>query len=385
MPIYHQLGRVPRKRHIAFRDGNGRLYPEELIGNHGFTGPASLVYHLRQPTRVRSVRLLRRLEWKQEAERLLRHRHFLTARVKPGPSVVFDRLPLLFNGDVALSIAGPTQDDEVFYRNAQGDEVVFVTDGGGVLESSFGALPFRRGDYVVVPRGVLHRYRFDPGEVRCLVIESAGAVRTPKRYRNEFGQLLEHSPFSERDIRRPEWVEPHDEAGDFPIVVKKDHEFVEMTLAHHPFDVVGWDGCYYPWAFSIHDFEPRVGMVHLPPPLHQTFEGDGFVVCSFCPRPYDFHPEAVPAPYNHSNVMSDEVLYYASSEFMSRKGIEYGSVTLHPDGLPHGPHPGRTEASIGQPGTSELAVMVDTFRPLHVSAEALGIEDPEYYRSWLDD
>jgi homogentisate 1,2-dioxygenase len=232
---------------------------------------------------------------------------------------------------------------------------------------------------------VLHQYRFAPGEVRCLVIESAGSVRTPKRYRNEFGQLLEHSPFSERDIRRPEWVEPRDERGDFPIVVKKDNEFIEMTLAHHPFDAVGWDGYYYPWAFNIHDFEPRVGAVHLPPPLHQTFEGDGFVVCSFCPRPYDFHPDAVPAPYNHSNVMSDEVLYYASSEFMSRKGIEYGSVTLHPDGLPHGPHPGRTDASIGQAKTDELAVMLDTFRPLRVSTEALAIEDPDYYRSWLDD
>jgi homogentisate 1,2-dioxygenase len=385
MPIYHQLGRVPRKRHIAFRNQDGSLLPEELIGNHGFTGPASLVYHLREPTRITNVRRLRRVGWKAEADRLLRHRHFRTTQLKPGPSIVFDRVPMLFNGDVALSVACPTQNDEVFYRNAQGDEIVYASDGSGALESSFGILPFRRGDYLVVPRGVLHRYRFDPGEVRCLVIESAGHVRTPQRYRNEFGQLLELSPYSERDIRRPEWAEPHDERGDFPIVVKKGNEFFEMTLAHHPFDVVGWDGYYYPWAFNIHDFEPRVGMVHLPPPVHQTFEGDGFVVCSFCPRPYDFHPDAVPVPYNHSNVMSDEVLYYASSEFMSRKGIEYGSVTLHPDGLPHGPHPGRTEASIGQAKTDELAVMVDTFRPLLVSADAIGIEDPDYYRSWLDE
>jgi homogentisate 1,2-dioxygenase len=209
-------------------------------------------------------------------------------------------------------------------------------------------------------------------------------VRTPKRYRNEFGQLLEHSPFSERDIRRPEWTEPHDEGGDFPVVVKKDNEFVEMVLAYHPFDVVGWDGFYYPWAFNIHDFEPRVGRVHLPPPVHQTFEGDGFVVCSFCPRPYDFHPNAVPVPYVHENVMSDEVIYYATSEFMSRKGIEYGSITLHPDGLAHGPHPGRTEASLGAKETSELAVMLDTFRPLSVARDALAIEDADYYRSWIE-
>jgi homogentisate 1,2-dioxygenase len=385
MPIYHQLGRVPRKRHIAFRGAKGRLYAEELIGNHGFTGPASLLYHLHEPTRVRSVRRLRRIEWRPEPDRLLRHRHFRTARLRTGPSIVFDRVPLLFNGDVALSIVQPQANDEPFYRNAQGDELVFVSDGRGVLESFVGSLPFSSGDYLVVPRGVLHRYRFEPVPARCLVVESTGFLRTPRRYRNEHGQLLEHSPYSERDIRRPEWAEPYDETGDFPVVVKKDNEFVEMVLGHHPFDVVGWDGYYYPWALSIHDFEPRVGRVHLPPPMHQTFEGDGFVVCSFCPRPFDFHPEAVPAPYHHSNVMSDEVLYYASSEFMSRKDIEYGSVTLHPDGLPHGPHPGRAEASIGQPRTDELAVMVDTFRPLTVSADALEVEDPDYYRSWLDE
>jgi homogentisate 1,2-dioxygenase len=383
MPIYQQRGRIPRKRHVAFRGEDGRLYTEELIGNHGFSGPASLVYHLHEPTQVKGVRVLRALDWKPEPARVLRHRHFRASKMSTGPSMVFDRVPLLFNSDVALEIAHPTQQDEVFYRNAQGDEIVYVSDGAGELSSAFGRLRFSSGDYLVIPRGIAHRYRFEPGPTRCLVIESAGAVRTPKRYRNEHGQLLEHSPYSERDIRTPEWVEPVEERGDFPVVVKKDNQFVELTVAWHPFDAVGWDGYYYPWAFSIHDFEPRVGRVHLPPPVHQTFEGDGFVVCSFCPRPYDFHPEAVPAPYNHSNVMSDEVLYYASSEFMSRKGIEYGSVTLHPDGLPHGPQPGRAEASIGQSKTNELAVMVDTFRPLMVSAEALRVEDADYYRSWL--
>ena len=384
MPIYKQLGRVPRKRHIAFRDEGGRLQPEELIGNEGFSGLASLLYHLHAPTQVKDVKRLRCLEWKPEPERLLRHRHFLTKNAETGPSLVFDRVPLLFNADVALAIANPRRNEEAFYRNAQGDEVTFVAEGQGTLESVFGAIPFRAGDYLVVPRGILHRVRFD-GPARCLVIESRGCVRTPKRYRNEHGQLLEHAPYSERDIRTPEWVEPKDERGDFPVVVKKDNQLVEMVLARHPFDAVGWDGYYYPWAFNIHDFEPRVGRVHLPPPVHQTFEGDGFVVCSFCPRPYDFEPDAVPAPYNHSNVMSDEVIYYASSEFMSRKGIEYGSVTLHPDGLPHGPHPGRAEASIGQSRTDELAVMVDTFRSLDVSRDALGLEDGHYYRSWLDD
>ncbi|HSK10123.1 MAG TPA: homogentisate 1,2-dioxygenase, partial [Vicinamibacterales bacterium] len=296
----------------------------------------------------------------------------------------FDRVPLLFNTDVAIALVRPTGNEEAFYRNAQGDEIVYVTEGAGVLESPLGRLPFGQGDYLVVPRGILHRYRLEPGRCTLLVIESAGYVRTPKRYRNAFGQLLEHSPFSERDIRRPAWVEPRDEAGDFPLVVKKNNQLIEMVLAHHPADVIGWDGYYYPWAFNIRDFEPRVGRFHLPPPLHQTFEGDGFVVCSFCPRPYDFDAEAVPAPYNHSNVMSDEVLYYVSSDFMSRKGIEYGSVTLHPDGLPHGPHPGRTEASIGQKGTEELAVMLDTFRPLSISNQARTVEDPDYYRSWFE-
>jgi homogentisate 1,2-dioxygenase len=384
MPIYHQLGTIPRKRHIAFRREDGRLQPEELMGNEGFTGPSSLLYHLHQPTQVKSAKLFKDLEWRAEPEPVLRHRHFRTAQLSTGPSMLLDRVPLLFNADVALSIVQPRQPDDFFYRNARGDELVYVSDGAGVLESIVGELSFRAGDYLVVPRGILHRYRFEPPAARCLVIESAGYIRTPKRYRNEFGQLLEHSPYSERDIRRPEGLAAHDEKGEFRVLVKKDNRLIEMILAWHPFDVVGWDGYYYPWAFNIRDFEPRVGRLHLPPPVHQTFEGDGFVVCSFCPRPYDFDPEAVPVPYNHSNVMSDEVLYYASSEFMSRKGIEQGSITLHPDGLPHGPHPGRTEQSIGQKRTDELAVMMDTFRPLRVSTAALALEDADYHRSWLE-
>jgi homogentisate 1,2-dioxygenase len=332
---------------------------------------------------VTGVRVVKTFEWQADPEPSFRHRHFKTAQLAPTESVTADRIPILFNSDVAMSFVQPTVQDDYFYRNAQGDEVVYVSDGRGVLESQVGDLDFGPGDYLVVPRGVLHRFRFVEHPVKCLVIESRGYVRTPKRYRNEHGQLTENAPFSERDIRRPARLQTIDERGEFRLIVKKDHRLTEFALDHHPFDVVGWDGYYYPWAFNIHDFEPRVGRVHLPPPIHQTFEGDGFVICSFCPRPYDFDPEAVPAPYAHSNVMSDEVLYYASQEFMSRKGIEYGSITLHPDGLPHGPHPGRTEASIGQKQTDELAVMLDTFRPLRVSTAALAVEDRDYYRSWV--
>lgn len=383
MPIYHSLGQMPRKRHIVFRRADGALYTEELIGNKGFAGPSSLVYHVHQPTQVKEVSLVREFSWVADAQPTFGHRHFRTARLAPSPSVVVDRVPLLFNGDVALSFARPERDDELFYRNAQGDEVVYISEGAGVLETPLGELTFSGGDYLVIPRGILHRYRFTERPAACLIIESLGYVRTPERYRNEHGQLTERAPFSERDIRRPANLRAFDETGDAAILVKKDNRLYRIVLSHHPCDVVGWDGYYYPWAFSIHDFEPRVGRIHLPPPVHQTFEGDGFVICSFCPRPYDFDPRAVPVPYTHSNVMSDEVLYYASSEFMSRTGIERGSITLHPDGVPHGPHPGRTEASLGHTHTNELAVMLDTFRPLRVAASALPIEDPDYCRSWI--
>ncbi len=382
MPVYHRIGKVPPKRHMVFRQGTGDLYAEELIGNQGFTGPSSLLYHLNRPTRILKVEECGALNWEVDPQRALRHRHFRTAKLSGGPSPTVDRVPVLFNNDVALSIATPSREDDFFFRNAQGDELVFVSEGQGVLESPLGEVAFRQGDYLVIPRGILHRYRLRVGPFRFLMLESAGYVRTPKRYRNEHGQLTENSPFCERDIRRPENLVTYDDKGEFRIVVKKDNRLTAVAVDRHPFDVIGWDGYYYPWALNIRDFEPRVGRFHLPPPTHQTFEGDGFVVCSFCPRPYDFDPHAIPAPYNHSNVMSDEVLYYANSEFMSRTGIEYGSITLHPDGLPHGPQPGRTEASIGLKETNELAVMVDTFHPLRVSRQALAVEDPDYYRSW---
>lgn len=386
MPIYHLMGDVPRKRHIVFRRPDGGLYAEELMGHEGFTGTAALLYHIHPPTTVLSARRLESITWEADTDTSLRHRHFRTARAASGGSAVLDRIPMLFNADIAMLHVAPDAAAEPFYRNSQADEVVYVAEGEGELHSVFGVLPFRSGDYVVIHRNITHQWRFDRSRVapKLLVMESRGHIRFPRRYLNDMGQLLEGAPYSERDIRRPARLEPVDQRGEFPILVKQYDALNELVLDHHPFDVVGWDGYFYPWAFNIHDFEPIVGRIHQPPPVHQTLQGDGFVICSFCPRPYDFHPEAIPAPYNHSNVDSDEVLYYASSEFMSRKGIEYGSVTHHPDGLPHGPHPGRAEASIGATHTEELAVMMDSFRPLHVARDAEAFEDLEYHRSWLD-
>lgn len=383
MPSYHRLGELPRKRHSVFRQPDGSLYHEHLMGSRGFSGPASLLYHRRPPTSVLSTRLVQQVEWPRDADATLRMRHFQTHRLPQNKSPTLNRTPLLFNGDVALSFVQPTVSDEFLYRNAEGDELVYVAEGAGVVESQMGDLPYQAGDYVVIPRGILHRWHLGSSAHRLLVIESAGPIRPPTRYCNESGQFLEHSPYCERDIRRPETLSFHDKAGEFQAVVKQYDALTEVTFDHHPFDVVGWDGCYYPWALSIHDFEPIVGSLHQPPPVHQTFQGDGFVVCSFVPRLFDFHPDAVPVPYNHSNVNSDEVIYYANNEFMSRKGIAFGSLTLHPGGLPHGPHPGRAEEALGKKRTDELAVMLDTFRPLQVGLDARGIEDHDYARSWL--
>jgi homogentisate 1,2-dioxygenase len=386
MPIYHTLGTVPRKRHTVFRKPNGGIYAEELMGHEGFTGTSSLLYHVHPPTTIRSAKRLRNLTIEADEDQTLKHRHFRTAQLKAGGSPTLDRVPLMFNADIAMYYVEPDVQDEHFYRNAQSDEVVYVAKGSGVLESVYGELPFHEGDYLVIHRGILHRFRLDAAAEppKFLIFESRGHVRWPRRYRNEFGQLKEGAPYSERDIRRPLELRTHDEMGDHRLLVKQHDWLTEMILDHHPFDVVGWDGYFYPWAFNINDFEPIVGRIHQPPPVHQTFEGDGFVICSFCPRPYDFDPNAIPAPYNHSNVDSDEVLYYASSEFMSRKGIEFGSITLHPDGIPHGPHPGRAEASIGAQRTDELAVMMDSFRSLKVAKAARPIEDESYHRSWVD-
>jgi homogentisate 1,2-dioxygenase len=385
MPYYHRLGQVPPKRHTVFPKERGGIHYEHLMGNLGFGGLQSLLYTLRRPTAVRSVERAWSMPLESDGAPHLRMRHFRSHRLETaGPSATRDRVPLLFNNDVAISLARPTQADPWLWRNARADEVVYVTRGSGTLESQFGNLAYREGDYLVVPRGIIWRLVPDAGvEQVHLVIETPSHIRTPKRYRNGQGQLLEHSPFCERDIRAPSELVVRDEAGPCEVMTKSGAAVERVVMDHHPFDTVGWDGCYYPWAFSIHDFEPIVGRLHQPPPVHQTFEADRFVVCSFVPRLYDFHPEAIPAPYSHSNVMTDEVIYYCNDEFMSRAGIETGSVTLHPDGLPHGPQPGRTEASVGQRETNELAVMIDTFAPLAAARGAAACEDDGYAASWL--
>ncbi len=273
---------------------------------------------------------------------------------------------------------------EFFYRNSQGDELLFIHEGQGTLETTFGVLPYHEGDYLVIPRGTTWRMVSSTPEQRMLVVEAFGhAIQPPKRYRNEFGQLLEHSPYCERDLRPPTELPLHEEHGEFDVRIKVNDELMTYTYDFHPLDVIGWDGFLYPYAFNIGDFEPITGRVHQPPPVHQTFEGPGFVVCSFCPRKLDYHPLSIPVPYNHSNIDSDEVIYYVSGDFGSRKGIEIGSFTLHPRGIPHGPHPGTVEKSLGAERTEELAVMVDTFRPLKLAAEAESLDDPQYPFSWL--
>jgi len=384
MPYYHTLGEIPRKRHTVFRQPSGELFAEHLMGAQGFSGASSLLYHRERPTQVLGSRTLRKVELATESDRTLRMRHFHLAELGSGESATLGRTPVLLNGDVVISLVTPTATDDFFYRNGQADEVVYISDGEGVLESEFGELDYREGDYVVIPRGIAHRFRLGEGRARMLVIETPSTIRFPARYLSCEGQLMEHAPFCERDIRPPNRLVTHEESGEFRVVVKQNDLLSEVVLNHHPLSVVGWDGCYYPWAMSIHDFEPITGSLHQPPPVHQTFQADQFVICSFTPRLYDFHPEAVPAPYNHSNVMSDEVIYYANDEFMSRTGIAYGSLTLHPAGIPHGPHPGRAEASIGQQRTEELAVMVDTFRPLTVAEAALSVEDSTYPGSWIE-
>ena len=383
MPVYHSLGSIPRKRHIAFRKPDGSLYSEQLVGNEGFTGPSSLLYHVYPPTTVRSVKRLGDVRYEADPDLTLRHRHFRTAQLKRGGSPTLDRTPLLFNDDVAMLYSAPDKQDEHFYRNAQGDEVVYVAEGEGHLETQFGDLPIIPGDYLVIHRGILHRYHFTK-PAKLLIMESRGYVRTPTRYRNDYGQIVEGAPYSERDFRKPMELKTHDEKRDHQIIVKQYNGFNEFILDHHPCDVVGWDGMFYPWAFNIHDFEPIVGRVHQPPPVHQTFEAHNFVVCSFVPRLFDYHPEAIPAPYNHSNIDSDEVLYYVDGDFMSRKHVTRGMINLHPGGIPHGPHPGAVQKSIGAKQTNELAVMIDTFHPLQLTVAALEIENEGYVMSWAE-
>ncbi len=384
MAFYHKLGQIPHKRHTQFRKPDGGLYREEVMGLEGFSGIQSILYHHFLPPRVLRVEDLGPARPEFVDYGPIRHRAFATADVPAGGDPISARRYLLGNKDVLLAISRPTQSMDYFYRNAQAYEVWFVHEGRGVLRSQFGRLDFRPGDYIVIPYGTTWKMELDGGEARFFVIESPTQIAPPKRYRNKFGQLLEHAPYCERDIRVPQELETHTETGEFETRVKVRDRLSRHVLDHHPLDVVGWDGYLYPWIFSIHDFEPITGRVHQPPPVHQTFEGWNFVVCSFVPRLFDYHPQAIPAPYNHSNVNSDEVIYYCEGNFMSRKGIDQYDITLHPYGLPHGPQPGATEASIGKEKTEELAVMVDTFYPLHLTAQALELEKPDYMASWLE-
>jgi homogentisate 1,2-dioxygenase len=385
MPYYYRLGDVPHKRHTQFRRPDGSLYHEELMGVHGFSGVKSLLYHLEPPTRIHSVALESKVEIPYEEPGPLRHRLLRSESLPARGDAVLGRVPLMGNDEVLIHVARPREPMPYWYRFAHGDEVIFIHEGTGLLESQFGNLRYGKGDYLVLPTGVLWRILPDSGvDQRMLVVEANGHVEPPRRYLNAYGQLLESAPYSERDLRPPAELVTHDEKGEFEVRVKARGCITRYLYHHHPLDVAGWDGQLWPFAFNIGDFEPITGRVHQPPPVHQTFEGPGFVLCSFVPRLFDYHPLAIPAPYNHSNVDSDEVIYYVGGDFMSRKGIERASLTIHPNGIPHGPHPGTYEGSIGKKRTDELAVMVDTFRPLRLTAHAAVLEDEKYPLSWLE-
>lgn len=386
MLFYHKLGKIPHKRHTVFRKEDGGIHYEQLFGTEGFSGVASLLYHLHRPTQVKEIRDSYDDSPKISIEKNLKAFSFAGFDISPEADFLKARKPVLVNNDVQIQLAAPQKSmKDYFYKNADADEVLFIHRGSGKVRTMLGNIDFGYGDYVVIPRGMIYQIEFDDEDNRLLVVNSFSPIRAPKRYRNDVGQLLEHSPYCERDIRVPQELETYDEKGDFPIRIRKEGVIHEYIYATHPFDIVGWDGYNYPFAFSIHDFEPITGRVHQPPPVHQTFEAFNFVICSFCPRLYDYHPEAIPAPYNHSNIDSDEVLYYVDGDFMSRAGVDKGQITLHPSGIPHGPHPGATEKSIGKEGTEELAVMIDTFRPLQLTDHAMQIEDGAYYRSWLNE
>jgi homogentisate 1,2-dioxygenase len=383
MPFYTKLGEIPHKRHTQFRKSDGGLYREEVMGLEGFHGIQSILYHHFLPPRVLKTEFLGTAKPEYAEFGALRHRAFKTVDFPNGGDAVAARRVLLGNNDVTLGVSRPTRSMDYFYRNAQAYEVWFVHEGHGELKTQFGRLLFEPGDYIVIPYGTTWQLLLATAEARFFVIEAPSQIEPPKRYRNEWGQLLEHAPYCERDIRTPEQIETYTETGEFEVRVKVRDSLTRHILDHHPHDVIGWDGYLYPWIFNVRDFEPITGRIHQPPPVHQTFQGWNFVVCSFVPRLFDYHPEGIPAPYNHSNVNSDEVLYYCDGNFMSRKGIGKYDITLHPSGLPHGPQPGATEGSIGKEKTDELAVMVDTFNPLQVAVDALEFEKPEYMASWL--
>ena len=385
MPFYHKLGTIPPKRHTQFRKPNGDLYYEQLFGTVGFDGMSTNSYHEQRPTQVKEIRSQYSVAPTIAKSNNIQSYKLRGFDVAPQDDYLDSRKIVLTNSDCHIVLAAPRKSTtDYFYKNTDSDEMIFIHQGSGKLRTIYGNLDFKYGDYLIVPRGIIYKIDFDTEENRLFIVESHAPIYTPKQYRNWFGQMLEHAPFCERDIRRPYELETNNEFGDFIIKVKKKDEIFEMVYATHPFDVVGYDGFNYPYAFSIHDFEPITGRIHLPPPIHQTFETSAFVICSFVPRLYDYHPLAIPAPYNHSNIDADEVLYYVDGDFMSRNDIKPGNISLHPAGIPHGPHPGAAERSIGKKETLELAVMVDTFKPLMVTEEAMKMSDDDYFKSWLD-
>lgn len=385
MPIYHALGKIPHKRHIQFKKPNGDLYYEQLFGTVGFDGMSTNSYHEQRPTQIKEIKKQYSVAPIIAKENNIQSYKLFGFQINSENDFLESRKILLTNTDCHIGLAAPKDKTTTyFYKNTDSDELIFIHKGSGKLRTIYGNLDFKYGDYLIIPRGIIYKMDFDTADNRHFIVESHKPIYTPKRYRNWFGQLLEHAPFCERDIRKPYELETHNENGEFVVKVKKKDEIIELIYASHPFDVVGYDGYNYPYAFSIHDFEPITGRIHQPPPVHQTFESAAFVVCSFVPRLYDYHPDSIPAPYNHSNIDSDEVLYYVDGDFMSRNDIAPGNISLHPAGIPHGPHPGAVERSIGQTKTQELAVMVDTFKPLMITQEALKIADETYFQSWLD-
>ncbi|GAA1550065.1 homogentisate 1,2-dioxygenase [Dactylosporangium maewongense] len=383
MPYYRRVGDVPPKRHTQFRQPDGSLFAEELMGQEGFSSDSSLLYHTHRPTAILSATVVTPFATTRAPNLPLKPRHLQTHKLGGGPSdAVLGRQHLLANDDVRLSYAVATAPSPL-YRNAIGDECLYVESGSMLVESVFGALPLNEGDYAIIPTSVIHRLVPVSGEVRLLVIEASGHIGPPKRYLSRRGQFLEHSPYCERDLRAPS-SPLLVEGTEVPVLVQHRRGWTEHVYAQHPFDVAGWDGCLYPWAFSIHDFEPITGRLHQPPPVHQTFEGPNFVICSFVPRKVDYHPLSIPVPYNHHNVDSDEVLFYTGGNYEARRGsgIVQGSISLHPSGFTHGPQPGAVERSLGVEAFDELAVMVDTFRPLDLCEPGLSVEDTGYAWTW---
>ena len=384
MPFYQKRGSIPAKRHTVFRQENNELYQEELFGTEGFSGMSSILYHIHPPTQVAEMGESYSIAPEVGVEHNLKALSFQGFDIPKADDYLSSRTVLFFNNDLNIGLAAPTSfSDGYFFKNADADEMIFIHQGEGTFKSPFGELDFCYGDYLIIPRGTIYQLDFKTKDNRLLFLESFSPIVTPKKYRNNVGQLLEHSPYCERDFKLPKHMATKNEQGEFRILIKKQNHIHPFTYQNHPFDVAGWDGYNYPYAISIHDFEPITGRIHQPPPVHQQFEGQNFVVCSFVPRLYDYHPDSVPAPYHHSNIDSDELLYYVDGDFMSRNNVAKGQLTLHPGGIPHGPHPGTIEKSIGKKGTEELAVMIDPFRPMKITKAALEIEIPDYYKSWI--